>query len=199
MGKKLVVLENEYNEALRRGLETLRSGNLLIFPTDTVYGLGGDATNPEVLEKIYSLKGRDRGKPLAVVMSGLEMLEEWCEIPPDAAFALPELLPGPYTLIFKLRKGKRLAGQAEKIGVRVPNHFFLRKLVLEFGSPIIATSANLSGGKDPISVKEIDAKILRSSGLCIDGGETAEKKPSTIIDWAERKVLRRGAGKFEFK
>ncbi|MDD5337764.1 MAG: L-threonylcarbamoyladenylate synthase [Candidatus ainarchaeum sp.] len=197
MGKK-IVLESDYPKALARGLEVLRKGGVLVFPTDTVYGLGGDATKPDVLERIYSLKGRDRGKPFAVVMSGLEMMREWCEIPSDAVFALSELLPGPYTFIFRLKKGKKLAGQDERIGVRIPHHFFLRKLVLDFGTPVIATSANASGGKDPISMKEVGQKMLKAADLCIDGGETAEKQPSTVVDWVERKVLRKGAGKFEF-
>lgn len=195
----IVRLEKGYQKGLEEGLRVLKKGGVLVFPTDTVYGIGGDATNRETVEKIYRIKERDRGKPLAVVMSGLEMIMEWCDVYEEGGNIMMERLPGPYTFILKLKKGKILAGQAEKIGVRVPNHFFLRKLVLDFGAPIIATSANLSGKKDAAGFGEIEKGVVRKADLAIDGGKAALGQPSTVVDLVERKILRNGAGEFEFK
>lgn len=188
----------DYEKTRALGLRALREGKLLIFPTDTVYGIGGDATSAKVVEKVCAAKGRERKKPLAVVMSGLGMIREWCEVHEDEYKALMENLPGPYTFILKLKEGSGLAEQKGKIGVRVPNYFFLTKLVHDFGKPVIATSANRSGGKDPRNVKKIDARLLKAAALVIDGGETALKQPSTVVDLVERKILRKGAGKFKF-
>lgn len=192
-------LENDYAKALSEGLRILKKGGILVFPTDTVYGIGGDATNKKVIEKICKIKGRDGKKPLAVVMSGLPMIMEWCTVYEEGGKIMMETLPGPYTYILNLKKGKTLAGHMEKIGVRAPNHAFLRKLVENFGSPVVATSANLSGDAEAVRFAEVDKKILKAADLCIDGGETALKQPSTIVDLVERKILRKGAGEFEFK
>lgn len=194
----IVSLEKEYNRAFKLGLKALREGKLVVFPTDTVYGIGGDATDPKVIEAIYRAKERERGKPLAVVMSGMEMIMEWCEVSNEGFRAMMENFPGPYTFIVKLKKGKELAGQKEKIGIRIPNHFFLRKLVLDFKKPIIATSANLSGNKDPVRIEEVESKLIKAAAVAIDCGETQHKKSSTIVDLVERKILRKGAGEFKF-
>ncbi|VVB97935.1 Threonylcarbamoyl-AMP synthase [uncultured archaeon] len=195
----IVDLEKEYPRALAEGPAVLKKGGIIVFPTDTVYGLGGDARSPEVLGKIYKIKERERGKPLAVVMSGLGMIREWCEVYEEGGNIMREHLPGPYTFILKLKEGKPLAGQKDKIGVRIPNHFFLRRLVLEFGAPVIATSANISGKKDPVRFSEVDAGIIAAADLAINGGETALRQPSTVVDLVERRILRKGAGEFEFK
>lgn len=188
----------EYTKAHSEGVRILKKGGIIVFPTDTVYGMGGDATNEKVAERIYEIKQRE-GKPLAVIMSGLDMIMKWCELYEESGKIIMEYLPGPYTFILKLKKGKTLACQKEKIGVRVPNHFFLRKLVENFGKPIIATSANISGEKDAICFEEIDKRILKAMDLGIDGGKTVLEQASTVVDLVDRKILRKGAGEFAFK
>ncbi len=192
-------IEKDYAKALSESTRVLKKGGMIVFPTDTVYGLGGNATDPRVVEKIYELKNREAKKPLAVIMDGLEMMMEWCEIYEEDAKTLMEYLPGPYTFILKLKEGKTLAGQKEKIGVRVPNNFFVRKLVENFGKPVIATSANLSGRKDAVRLGDIEKNIIKKTDLALDGGETTLKKPSTVVDLVERKIVRKGSGEFEFK
>lgn len=194
----ILILEKEYNKALEEGLHILKKGELFVFPTDTVYGIGCDATNENAMEKIYELKGRGKDKPLSVVMSGLDMIKKWCKISEEEEKILIDHLPGPYTFILKLKKEKILAGQTEKIGVRVPNNFFLCKLVRNFGKPITATSANLSGKKDATKFSEVEQTIIEKTALVIDGGETLYKQPSTIVDLSERKILRKGAIEFNF-
>ncbi len=197
----------EYEKALSRGLAALKKGGVLVFPTDTVYGLGGDARKIEVIEKIYKMKGRERGKPLAVIMSGFRMIDEWCDLDHEQADVIMQHLPGPYTFIVRLREGKTLAGitgtrnpepGTGRIGVRVPNHFFLRKLVLSFGAPIAATSANISGRGDASSFGEVEKALLKKVALAIDGGKTALGEASTVVDLVEKKILRNGAGEFKF-
>lgn len=192
-------LEKEYFKAIAETVRVLESGGVLVFPTDTVYGIGGDARSAEAVEKIYKIKGREKGKPLAVIMSGFGMIDEWCDITHEQATALMEHLPGPYTFLLNLRKGKTLAGITGKIGVRVPNYVFLRKVAENFGAPIIATSANISGKKDAVKFSEVEKAIVDAVDLALDGGETSLKKPSTVVDLVEKKILRNGAGEFEFK
>ena len=189
----------DYENAMERGLETLRKGGVLVFPTDTVYGIGCDATNNTAIERIYELKARDARKPLAVIMGGLEMARQWCDIPRVDEWLMTGHLPGPYTFILKLKETLELAGQKKTIGVRVPAHAFVRKLAENFGKPIAATSANLSGEKDAWDFGEVDKGVRDASDLCIDGGQTAHKAPSTVVDLVERKILRQGAGEFSFK
>lgn len=195
----IISLEKEYNKAMDSALSVLNKGGVLIFPTDTVYGMGCDAQKKQAIERIYKIKKRDGRKPLAVIMANLEMVKEWCQASDDDVQTLIEHLPGPYTFILKLREGKELAGLKGKIGVRVPNYSFVRKLADNFNKPIAATSANLSGGKDTWKLSDIDRKVLSECDIAIDGGETQLKGVSTVVDLVDKKILREGAGEFEFK
>lgn len=196
---KKMVLEKEYMAALAAGVDALKKGGLVVFPTDTVYGLGCDASNEKAIAKIYSIKGREERKPLAVIMGNFGMIDEWCDLSEKQASQIMGMLPGPYTFIVNLRKGKTLAGLSGKIGIRVPEHMFVRKLAQHLGFPIAATSANLSGETDAFRLKDVDTGMMEAADLAIDGGETMHRKSSTVVDLVDRKILRKGAGKFEFK
>lgn len=190
----IINLNDEYARALLKGVETLKNNGVIIFPTDTVYGIGCDARNEKLIEKIYSIKNRKGNKPFAVIMSGFDMINEWCELGKNDEKMIIEHLPGPYTFILNLKKGKTLSGQSWKVGVRVPQHAFICKLAEKFGAPISATSANKSGKENAISFEEIEQSLIEASDLSIDGGKTLFKQPSTVIDLVEKKILREGAG-----
>jgi L-threonylcarbamoyladenylate synthase len=191
-------LHSEYDRALDKTVSALKGGNLAIFPTDTVYGIGADCASESAMRKLYAAKKRDEKKPVAVLMASLGMIREWCDISHYQSLMLMEHLPGPYTFILKLREGKSIMGLEGKIGVRVPLHSFAKLLPSRLGSPVAATSANLSGGADPTDFKLINREILSSAEVAIDGGACAHKKPSTVVDLVDKKILRQGAGKFEF-
>lgn len=194
INKSPIIIQNGYTRALLKGTEVLKNKGILIFPTDTVYGIGCDARNEKTIAKIYLMKKREEKKPFAVIMNGLSMIKEWCELSEKDEKIIIEYLPGPYTFILKLKKGKKLTDQTEKIGVRVPQHIFMRKLIERFGMPIAATSANISGNKDAIKFEEIEKELIEAVDLAINGGKTLFGQSSTIIDLVEKKVLRKGAG-----
>lgn len=190
--KAVMGLGEEYSEAYRRAAEVLKSGGVLIYPTDTVYGIGGDARREEVVERIRKIKGRGEEVPFSVILGNLAMVEEYVDAKEDIRYVM-EAFPGAVTLILRARKELPFARNG-KIGVRVPEHSFMRRLSMELGMPIITTSANPSGGKPPTSVSEIDPAVLEKADLVIDGGKTLYGMPSTILDVVERKVVRVGAG-----
>lgn len=195
MGKKVFSLE-DFDLALRKAKEAIKKDGLIIYPTDTVYGIGCNALSRKAVEKVYLLKGREEKKPLSIVVSDIEMLKQYCVVGEKEMETMERFLPGPYTLLLK-RKKKIAAASGEKIGIRVPEHFFIITLVRQLGVPIVSTSANRKGGKPPAKIEEIDGRIRRGVSVIIDGGRCRHGKGSTVIDLIEGKVLRKGAVKKE--
>ena len=196
----MLVQVEEYDKAIVLAAEALRKGEIIIYPTDTLYGLGADATSEKAVEKVRKAKGRDDAKPISIICSGLGMIRECCEVSPGSEETLAGIFPGPYTAILQMKKGKlaKGLGSAETVGVRVPKYFLLLDIVRTCGFPITATSANLSGGKDPCSLPDILEKVKSKASVLIDGGKCHHSAPSTIIDLTgkEPKLLRKGAGEF---
>jgi len=191
-----ISIETDYEKAFARAKEVLSSGGVLIYPTDTVYGVGGDARNPKVVERVKRIKGREDAV-FSVLLGGMEMVKEYAEVDGKALGAVMDAYPGATTLILKAKKELPVVKEG-KIGVRVPEHIFMRKLSLELNMPIITTSANRSGGKAPVSVSEIDNEIVGEVDLVLDGGETLHRMNSTVIDVEEKKVKRVGVGEIIF-
>jgi len=175
--------------------EAILAGKVFIYPTDTLYGIGGNALDKNVVKKIYEIKKREGKKPLSVIMGSLAMVEEYCELSKVQTEVLINYLPGPYTFILKLKKPIP-ATETDKVGIRVPEHQFARRLSAQLNIPIITTSANLSGKKDAYQVKDIQKSILKAVDFVIDMGETTYKQGSTVVDLTEMKILRKGAGEF---
>lgn len=188
----------QFDEALAKAVEALRKGGMIVYPTDTLYGLGANATDEEAVARVGEAKGRDEEKPMSIICSGLPMIEEHCEVSPANRTVMAEMLPGPFTVVLPVKKvlPKNLCGKT--VGVRVPKYFFLLAVIKTCGFPITGTSANLSGEKDPCSVEEVPWSIKRAADVIVDGGRCLHSAPSTVVDMCgERpKVLRQGAGKF---
>lgn len=193
---EIISLEKEYNRAFSEAKKVLSSGGVLVYPTDTVYGIGGDAGNPEVVERIRKIKGKGEAV-FSVLLGGIGMVKEYAKVEGEAVGAVMDAFPGATTLILKARKEIPVVKEG-KIGIRVPEHIFMRKLSLELDMPIITTSANRSGKKAPVKVGEIEKGIVEEVDLVIDGGETLHRMGSTVIDVEEKKVLRVGAGELIF-
>jgi L-threonylcarbamoyladenylate synthase len=194
----VVSIERDGEDAARSALERcVGEGGVAIFPADTLYGLACDPLNPSAVERIHSLKGRDDGKPSAVMyFSPLAMRELVSELGERSRRAVGSLLPGPVTLVIA-NPGRRypLASRddPERLGVRL-----IEGPLAGAMTPIFQTSANRSGGPAPHDFDQIDAEILAAVDVAIDGGELIGA-PSTVVDVSELdsagrwEVLREGA------
>ncbi|MFA4905521.1 MAG: L-threonylcarbamoyladenylate synthase [Candidatus Margulisiibacteriota bacterium] len=159
------------NESLKKAHEVLMSGGIVIFPTETVYGIGTLASNEKGVKRIYEIKKRSSDKPLQVLIADLKQIESLAlEITPKARELMKKHWPGPLTLVFKAKSGG-------SVGIRMPKHDWLLKLIKETG-PLAATSANLSGETEPISAQEVKIE----ADLLIDGGKCKLGEASTVID-----------------
>ena len=192
-------------DAMARAAEHLKAGSLVAFPTETVYGLGADATNPDAVARIYTAKGRPADHPLIVHLGDMQDIAEWSEEIPDYAIALARnFWPGPMTLILKrsaLAKDFITGGQ-ETVGLRVPDHVIALALLNEFkklgGKGIAAPSANRFGHVSPTTSAAVTSELsdyLEENDLILDGGPSQVGVESTIIDCTEElpKILRPGA------
>lgn len=192
-------------ETLVRAAHALRSGSLVAFPTETVYGLGADASDAKAVERIYQVKGRPKDHPLIVHVANMQAIEDWVDDVPDFAISLARAFwPGPMTLILKrsVLAGDFITGGQETVGLRVPNHPIALALLHEFqklgGKGIAAPSANRFGHVSPTSADAVIselAKYLTSVDLILDGGLSLVGVESTIIDCTSElpKILRPGA------
>lgn len=141
-------------------IEVLKNGGIILYPTDTIWGLGCDATNIKAIERIISIKGRDSSKNLIILVSDIEMLEKYIEFLPSQALNLLNEFETPLTIIYPKSKNlPSLLSQNETIGIRIPKHDYCQKLLKEFGKPIVSTSANISQQPSPKSFKEISIEI----------------------------------------
>lgn len=160
--------------------EKILSGKIFIYPTDTIYGLGCDATNEQSVEKIKELKGRDKDKPLSVIAPSFERIEENFIIDLD----LNDYLPGAYTLILKKKNPNFLkwVSSNDSIGVRIPNCSFTKK-IQKAGVPFITTSVNLSGEPFALAFEDIKPEIKNKVDCIIqaDKNEKLSGIPSTLI------------------
>ena len=184
----------EKNE-IEKAVQTIKTGGILLYPTDTLFGIGVDATKKNDIEKIYRIKKRERTKPLSVIMANISMIKKYCIINTNEQRILEKYLPGPYTFILKLKK-KLPASRNKTIGIRIPKQSKIVKICKLVNVPITTTSANRSGEKNPTKLKEIDKRIIKNVDFIIDG-KLKYKKPSTIVDLISNRILRLGAGKYK--
>lgn len=197
MGRmKTHVLSASDPQAIIKALEVLRAGGLVAFPTDTVYGLAADFHNPEAIQKLYAVKGRESGKAIAVLIGELEQIELVAEGLSDQAARLAgRYWPGALTLVLPKRAGlPENLSALPTVGVRMPDHPFALALLRAAG-PLAVTSANLSGQVSPQSAEEVLAQLEGRLELLLDGGRCPGGVPSTVVDCtgAELRILRQGA------
>ena len=192
-------------EALTEAAKVLRDGKLVIFPTETVYGIGADAANASAVRRIYEIKGRPRNHPVIVHLASLQEAEYWIESIPEYALALARnFWPGSMTLILPRSKNAEdfLTGGQESIGLRVPSHPIALKLLEEFhrvgGHGIAAPSANLFGQVSPTTADAAWEQLgasLAPDEMILDGGPCLVGIESTVIDCTSGtpRILRPGA------
>ena len=190
-------LAHDREGALEAAAKELQAGGIVVFPTDTVYGVGGDAFNQFATAKIFDVKRRPRVMPLPVLVSRPRQAWALCsDVPQTAADLVAAFWPGALTLILPEADGLSLdLGETKgRIAVRMPAHDDLLELIAMVG-PLAATSANLSGSPTPSTVEEIARELGDEVGLYLDGGPARADVPSTIVDLTRRrpKIVREGA------
>ena len=176
---------NRDEEALREAGEILKAGGLVAFPTETVYGLGGDALNPDSSRKIYAAKGRPSDNPLIVHLWRTEDLYRVARTVPESAIRLAEAFwPGPLTMILPKSDlvPKETTGGLDTVAVRLPSHPGARKMIEFAGGFVAAPSANLSGRPSPTSAKYVVEDMNGRIEMILDGGEVGIGLESTIVD-----------------
>ena len=192
-------------DAMARAAQTLQAGFLVAFPTETVYGLGADATNASAVARIYEAKGRPADHPLIVHIGDMQDIADWSDDIPDYAIALARnFWPGPMTLILKRSALAQdfITGGQDTVGLRVPNHVIALALLNEFkkigGKGVAAPSANRFGHVSPTTAQAVSDELseyLAPEDLLLDGGPSLVGVESTIIDCTTEspKILRPGA------
>lgn len=169
--------------------DAIAKGAVFVYPTDTIYGIGCDARDSKAVLRIRKLKGRNTA-PFSIIAPSSRWIRQSCHISPAAEKWL-EKLPGPYTLILRLKdKGcvaKEVTQSLDTLGVRIPAHW-ISKAVAELGFPIVTTSVNKTGKEYMNSVEDMDPEIKTNVDLIIDEGEK-RGKPSTIVHLDEEKVV----------
>lgn len=187
-------------DCARETRKVLKMNGVIIYPTDTLYGLGADALSKVAVEKIYEIKSREKRKPIHAIFADIEMVERYAEMNENARTLAKEFMPGPLTLILKKREGVEtgIAHGIATIGIRIPDNEFCLALAREFDRPITATSANKSGENPLCSVKKICTQLgdaVKRIDLVIDGGELPTQLPSTVVDVSNTHplILREGA------
>jgi L-threonylcarbamoyladenylate synthase len=189
----------ESSDIIESAVAALEAGELVVIPTDTVYGLAAAAAGAEPARRLYRLKGRDEIQPTALMSSSVDVLLECIpELRGRMASIVRALLPGPFTLVIPnpaTRFGWLSASRPEAIGVRVPTLAGPTAEIIERLGVVVATSANLPGGPDPRLLDEVPEQILTGVAVALDGGELPGT-PSTVIDLtgSAPEILRPGAG-----
>lgn len=162
----------------------IKKGGLVVFPTDTIYGLGANAFLPETRKKIYRVKGRKFNKPLIFLIDEIKKIHPLIsELPKEAEKLIKKYWPGPLSIIFKASPlGTILTGGSKTIGLRIPDNKIALSLITACGVPLATTSANISGKKSPVTGKETIKNLKNKVELILDSGETKYKLESTIIN-----------------
>ncbi|MEX0877375.1 MAG: L-threonylcarbamoyladenylate synthase [Candidatus Spechtbacterales bacterium] len=194
---RIKLTEENLESVAKKAAEHIRQGEVVIFPTDTLYGLGVDALKTTSVEKLFALKKRPASKPVPVFVKNIEMAKEFAFIDKKKEAVLERLWPGPFTVVLDKKEdiSDRLSAGTGKVGLRMPADNFCLELLRRFEGPITGSSANVSGMS---SYSDIDA-ILRQfkeyseePAFVVDAGVLEEKEPSTVVDLtgAHPRILR---------
>lgn len=179
---------------IRLAAQALGDGAIAIFPTETCYGIGCDATDETAIKRIFEIKKRNRKKALPVITGDIQTAKRYCYITGDAEKLIKKFMPGPLTLVVKAKANlpKALTANSGKIAFRISGNKIANALAKRLGKPLVATSANLEGKKEIYSGKEAIEKFANCVDLIIDAGALPKRKPSTVYDALGKKILRTG-------
>jgi L-threonylcarbamoyladenylate synthase len=172
-------------QEIKKCLEILKKGGTILYPTDTIWGIGCDATNKSAVDKIYRIKKRPENKNLIILVDDEEMLKSYIKSIPDIAWDLISNMDRPLTIIYPDAQNlpENLIGKDDSIAIRLVRNDFCRNLIHEFRKPIVSSSANISGENSPLIFKDIPKEILDSVDYVVNlyQDQIQKLRPSTII------------------
>ncbi len=170
----------DFEEDLKKSLRVLKGDGIILYPTDTLWGLGCDATSPSAVQKIFRIKSRTDSKSLIILVNGLSMLERYVKEIPEIVHQLSAVSDSPLTIIYpgcrNLAKG--VCGEDGSVGIRICNDEFCRELIYRFRKPIVSTSANKAGKPPPSNFSEIDENIIKSVDFTVKYRQEDKRKYS---------------------
>lgn len=186
-------LTEDFKTELQKAVEVLKNGGIILYPTDTVWGIGCDATNADAVEKVYQLKQRSEAKSMIVLVDTDARLERHVQEVPEMAWDIIDISDKPTTIIYDQAKdlASNVVAEDGSIAIRVVKDKFCQQLVRGLGKPIISTSANISGSNSPKSFKDIDAAVLNGVDYVVNlrQNEQNNSQPSTIIKLSNSGVV----------
>lgn len=177
---------------IKNALTVLRKGQTLLYPTDTVWGIGCDATNKSAVAKIFTIKKRDESKSLVILVDSIVMLQKYISNIPDEVYTILKDSVKPTSIIYRNPKGlaKNVVAADQTVAIRIVQHDFCKELIRQFGKPIVSTSANISGKPTPASFQEIDKSILEAVDYVVNLHQNdINDSPSRIIKINEQSEL----------
>ena len=190
--------QNPEKNIIHEAIEVMEKGGIVVYPTDTIYGLAVNIFDENALKRLYDLKNRSSSKPLSICVSNLEYISKIAHVEENIKNKISELLPGPFTIILKKKNviSPVLTAGGENIGIRIPDTVLCQELSRKF--PITASSANISGMKTGDTVEDIISQLGSGVDLILDAGSSPSQEPSTVIDFTQYppEILRQGSGKF---
>lgn len=178
--------------ALEAAAEAIRDGDLVVYPTETVYGLGADATDPDAIERVFEAKRRDREKPISLAVPSVPSALEYVHTTDRERRFMATFLPGPVTVLCRKRESVPdvLTAGREHVGIRVPDHNLALRVLERAGVPITATSANVSGRESVRNVADLDPEIREAAAVVLEDETDGEE--STVVDVSTDEIHRRG-------
>jgi len=190
--------ETPQGRVINQAVRTLEGGGIVVFPTDTAYGMGCDIGNRRAIDRLYQVKRREKKRPLSVLCSGLTDVASYAKVSNAAYRVLKRCLPGPYTFVLPAAPlvPRRLMPRRRTVGLRVPDHPVVRALVEGLGRPIVSSSACIEGDEPLVDPPDIDAQLGHAVDIVLDAGPLPPERVSSIVDLCGDlpEILREGAG-----
>jgi len=195
----------KFSKNINQALSVLRKSGTIVYPTDTVYGLGADVDDLKAIKSIYKIKGRSSQKPIGLIAADINQVKKIAKLNKEELNMMKRFWPGPLTILLKVNnkyEGLSFIGQGGYVGVRVPDNQVALELAKKLGRPLIATSANLSGQKECFTTFCVVNQFMNKldyPGFIYDGGRLPRSKPSTIIKWKKGvwQIIRKGKIKID--
>jgi L-threonylcarbamoyladenylate synthase len=182
------------SESIREASKTIISGGVIVYPTETVYGIGANALDEQAIMRVFQIKKRPMSMPIFLAVSSLEMLDRVAELSRDDREILELLMPGPVSVLVRRKSvvPDVLTAGSPLVGIRFPDHEAALRII-DAAGPITSTSANRTGSRSPASAEEVSPEIADRVEMVLDGGKCKFGQPSTLLDLTNRKIVRPGA------
>ncbi len=187
------IIKKANKNSIKKASRILKKGGLVVYPTETCYGIGANATNIKAIRRVYKVKKRPCSRPIHIIVSNIRMMEKYGEITKEIRFLVKKFMPGPLSIVTRKKKTIPKVLNPKEITFRIPGNSVALKLVKEAKTPITATSANISGQTPLYKIKDVIKIFENKVEIILDCGNLKRIKPSTFIDMKSKpKILREG-------